>query len=1257
MKQRNALTLLGLLLASLLPVVGRAAVGDTLDGGSIVIWEGSHSTNAGGNDWGAPLTIESGEALDVLKNVDAGSVISVEYSNDGQIQLCLYGTGAGSKGASEGWYSLKLNNNEWDDCEDVTAGKWTHTVAGGKVAFSSKKEYGQSNATDIEMIKSHGIQVNGNHLTITRVSVKSPIKIDPIARVNAQDGDNVWYVKEGTAADGTLDAGGSNLMLRQDLRYKVGDKIRFVFTDVTEDFKASLWSFNPYDASVQPEELMALPLINNEITVVIDRNKAALLNNDYTALRVNGSNGTMRSATYVVYTVPANLVTVAEGETVTVFDADADDKEKKGVLGTDWTTDCSMNVKLSKKYHYEVGGLVTVEFSSHDNTDARVQIFENTYGQGLYGDGYLYDIATIADRGAGIDNLSADGKFTFSITPQISGRLDYADYVCHIRGINGTVSKITYTAPTFKVPADAVDILNLRGSNDLSEGGDWQNNGIYLSHNNVECELYGRIRVYLACDGGDDRVPTNVNQCTQVEIQRRIEGDYHRAEGLYQFLVAAPADYVEWVITTEEQLAYLNDPKTESIIKGQNGHVLGVYYLPPVEGITETPHAYKNMGLDTFRQKMEPKYGVVVYFNDENKTGNVGGASTAGLDNIKGLNSRDVVYVVYRAIDGNAAAPSVTVKGGSMPLTGAIVSGPDANGYYSAEYTLSNIEAYNIKQGGLEVVTDNENTSVWTVSLVSFLPGGTLFKYQLVEGSGAKYASAHVDAGTDAVIYSGDVVITGFNTDFGAYDKYGVDNNKEAYPVEGRFPEDIALTDLELELGDGTTDKYYKVVGVTENAFDVDDTRYTSTDFYGKRGKYNLPNVDKLGVNRGEFFAKYWRVTVPAYPNVAPGAFRNSPFGIVKVLLDDIPVECFQNSKKLNDLTFASEQVEDNTGAEGQNSDLPELMALITRDKTIGARAFAGTDALTSLTLPREVTVVGADAFSGAPLTELTLNGRRNPEAADPVDNNPYTKDEWYEEYLHLATVPEFKTEKEKTDWYAYMRKLADEHYEAMTELGLPENSDASAMKIYPGAFDGMISGTIDLTGCEVPPMCVDKDGKAFNGYRGWHSFYFISNTKAEGSTGSNGAYEVGNMPEMFVNPNEGGDKLTPFGQIVSAHKEDSNVQGASDQPADSKAMRVPGETGKVTLRYVNDSAYDELSEASQYKASPVWTLFFDRPENSYTWTGVEDVADDMACEGSDEITEVWTLDGVGVNPESLAPGFYIVRRADGTTSKIRIVR
>lgn len=488
--------------------------------------------------------------------------------------------------------------------------------------------------------------------------------------------------------------------------------------------------------------------------------------------------------------------------------------------------------------------------------------------------------------------------------------------------------------------------------------------------------MYGRIRVYLSCDTGDDRVPTNVNECTQIEIQRKIEGNYHRPDGLYQFLVADPTSYVEWVITRQEQLDYLSDSASESIIKGQRGHVLGVYYLPPIDGITETPHAYQNMALDTYRDKMEPKYGVIVYFNDENKSVNVGGSYTTDYEHIKSLDSRDVVYVVYRAIDGEGDAPSITVNGGTTPLSGAVVSGPDANGYYSAEYHLNNDEAESIKEGGIEIVTNNENTSVWTVSLVSFEPGGYIFTY----------TPAKLDGTT---VVDNKVMISGFNLDFAPYDNV----NKEGYPVEGVFPEDIRLShkDLGLEQQEGESDDAYNqrdvvytVVGVKANAFDVNADKYK--EFYEERGQYNLPKVNKLDISRKEFFAKYWPVTVPAYEDVEEGAFRNSPFGEVDIHFNDIKKECFKDSKRLKTVKFSAESQGSTTSMlyDEDRTLNRETQLKETLPKFIQESAFEGTDSLVSINLPKEVELVGKNAFSGAPLKSIVLNSRKAENADEP---------------------------------------------------------------------------------------------------------------------------------------------------------------------------------------------------------------------------------------------------------------------------------
>lgn len=169
MKQRNALALAGLLLMSLLPVIGLAGVGDKLEDGSTVIWEGTHETG----NWSNALTI------DEIGDLTPGSVITVEFSTDGQIQLLLYGQGTGENSGSDDWYSIHLTDNEYDDYNAVTSGeKWTYTVTGENVEFSSQKKYGTSKETDRSMIKNHGIQIAGNGLTITRVSVKKIVPIN-----------------------------------------------------------------------------------------------------------------------------------------------------------------------------------------------------------------------------------------------------------------------------------------------------------------------------------------------------------------------------------------------------------------------------------------------------------------------------------------------------------------------------------------------------------------------------------------------------------------------------------------------------------------------------------------------------------------------------------------------------------------------------------------------------------------------------------------------------------------------------------------------------------------------------------------------------------------------------------------------------------------------------------------------------------------------------------------------------------------------
>ncbi len=1349
MKQRNALALAGLLLMSLLPVIGLAGVGDTLEDGSTVIWEGTHETG----NWSNALTIDD------VGDLTPGSVITVEFSTDGQIQLLLKGEATGEVKTDDGWYSVKLTDNEYDDYNDVTSGeKWTYTVTGENVEFSSQKKYGTSKETDRSMIKNHGIQIAGNGLTITRVSVKKivpvnskvlwsdgtgvslnnwsnsleiphdwkfkaggklvinfedevedvhiqkfnasgsggdygdgylgsdaeldssvqdkiengvytrtlsgadaanlnnwdfvyrikggsgtvteikyiapddaeieknekPVVVEPIKRTAAKDGDNVLVKAEGGAL-----GEGNDLMLRQDLRYKVEDIIKFTFTDVAEGFTATLYSFNPNDATAEAKEIMKFPVVTDRtFSMVISREIAAILNNDLTALRVNGANGTLASAVYEVPVVSSDRITVPAGETVEVFNAQTDDPDKNGVLGTDWDDDCSMNVKMSTKYNYEVGGLVTVQFEGEwNNLDARVQIFENTYKLGEYKDGYQFDIATIAspNQESPVNYVDADGKFTFNITPQIAGRLNNDSYVGHVRGINGTVAKITYTAPAFKVPADATDILNLQGSNYLSEGGDWANNDILLSSTNAEWEMYGRIRVYLSCDTGADRVPTNVNECTQIEIQRKIEGNYHRPDGLYQFLVAAPTSYVEWVITRQEQLDYLRDSTSESIIKGQRGHVLGVYYLPPIEGITETPHGYENMALDVYRDRMEPKYGVIVYFNDENKSGNVGGSYTSEFEHIKSLDSRDVVYVVYRAIDGGGEAPSITVNGGATSLSGAVVSGPDANGYYSAEYHINNAEAESIKEGGIEIVTNNENTSVWTVSIVSFEPGGHIFTYEPVEVK-------------DNAVVDNEVRISGFNLDFASYDNV----YKEDYPVEGVFPEDIRLShkDLGLTKAEGESDDdyadrnvVYTVVGVVSDAFDVNDEKYK--DFYDARGQYNLPNVNNLGISRKEFFAKYWPVTLPAYKEVEDGAFRRSPFGEVDIHIDD---------KELSKVTFSAESQESTTSmlAPSNRPVSMETQLRGTLPKYIQESAFEGTEKLTSINLPKEVELVGKNAFSGAPLKSIVLNGRKNENAGEPVDTDPMTWKEYSDAYL--TDKPAGMTDEE---WEYYLKHNSEDKYNNAVSIGLPYNSDASVMKIYPGAFDGMTSGTIDVTGCEVPPMCVGLDNQPYYGFRSWHHFYFIRNEKSAGTEGNTDIkYEIGNMPDELgqTGKDDATNKLTPFGKIVSGNKKPA----AAPATYSSEGIAPMADQGKkVTLVYDDKSKHD-TQEAAQYKASPVWTLFFDQPDNSFIATGIEDVTDVESA----EIVEAWTLDGVRVNPDALEPGIYLLRDTNGKTRK-----
>ncbi len=1107
---------------------------------------------------------------------------------------------------------------------------YTRTLSGAEADNLNNFDYiyrvkgSSGTVTEIKYIAPDDAEIEKN---------EKPVVVEPIKRTAAKDGDNVLVKAEGGAL-----GEGNDLMLRQDLRYKVEDKIKFTFTDVADGFTATLYSFNPNDATAEAKEIMKFPVVTDRtFSMVISREIAAILNNDLTALRVNGANGTLASAVYEVPVVSSDRITVPAGETVEVFNAQTDDTDKNGVLGTDWNNDCSMNVKMSTKYNYEVGGLVTVQFEGEwNNLDARVQIFENTYKLGEYKDGYQFDIATIAspNQESPVNYVDADGKFTFNITPQIAGRLNNDSYVGHVRGINGTVAKITYTAPAFKVPADATDILNLQGSNYLSEGGDWANNDILLSSTNAEWEMYGRIRVYLSCDTGADRVPTNVNECTQIEIQRKIEGNYHRPDGLYQFLVAAPTSYVEWVITRQEQLDYLRDSTSESIIKGQRGHVLGVYYLPPIEGITETPHGYENMALDVYRDRMEPKYGVIVYFNDENKSGNVGGSYTSEFEHIKSLDSRDVVYVVYRAIDGGGEAPSITVNGGATSLSGAVVSGPEANGYYSAEYHINNAEAESIKEGGIEIVTNNENTSVWTVSIVSFEPGGHIFTYEPVEVK-------------DNAVVDNEVRISGFNLDFASYDNV----YKEDYPVEGVFPEDIRLShkDLGLTKAEGESDDdyadrnvVYTVVGVVSDAFDVNDEKYK--DFYDARGQYNLPNVNDRGPSRKEFFANYWPVTLPAYKEVEDGAFRRSPFGEVDIHIDDIVKECFKDSKELSKVTFSAESQESTTSmlAPSNRPVSMETQLRGTLPKYIQESAFEGTEKLTSINLPKEVELVGKNAFSGAPLKSIVLNGRKNENAGEPVDTDPMTWKEYSDAYL--TDKPAGMTDEE---WEYYLKHNSEDKYNNAVSIGLPYNSDASVMKIYPGAFDGMTSGTIDVTGCEVPPMCVGLDNQPYYGFRSWHHFYFIRNEKSAGTEGNTDIkYEIGNMPDELgqTGKDDATNKLTPFGKIVSGNKKPA----AAPATYSSEGIAPMADQGKkVTLVYDDKSKHD-TQEAAQYKASPVWTLFFDQPDNSFIATGIEDVTDVESA----EIVEAWTLDGVRVNPDALEPGIYLLRDTNGKTRK-----
>lgn len=453
------------------------------------------------------------------------------------------------------------------------------------------------------------------------------------------------------------------------------------------------------------------------------------------------------------------------------------------------------------------------------------------------------------------------------------------------------------------------------------------------------------------------------------------------------------------------------------------------------------------------------------------------------------------------------------------------------------------------------------------------------------------------------------------------------------------------MTKAEGESDDDYADRnvVYTVVGVKENAFDVNDEKYK--DFYAARGQYNLPNVNKLGISRKEFFAKYWPVTLPAYTEVEEGAFRRSPFGEVDIHFNDISKECFKDSKELNKVKFSAESQGSTTSMlYGDQTLNRETQLKETLPKFIRESAFEGTVNLdTTLNLPKEVELVGKNAFSGVALKRIILNSRMRENADDPKDTDPMTWEEYKAAYL--TKNPGNMTDEQ---WEYYVKHHSEEEYNAAVALGLPYNSDASAMEIHPGAFDGMTEGIIDVKGCEVPPMCVDLDGQPYQGYRSWHHFYFISNDKSVGT------YEKGNMPEEFGSHGMGDEtnKLTPFGKIVSHNKEKTATVAtySSDgiEPlADETEKEYDYAPGKVKLVYGDNSKHD-TQEAAQYKASPVWTLFFDQPGNSYIATGIEDVTDVESA----EIVEAWTLDGVKVDHTALAPGIYLLRDANGKTRK-----
>lgn len=218
-------------------------------------------------------------------------------------------------------------------------------------------------------------------------------------------------------------------------------------------------------------------------------------------------------------------------------------------------------------------------------------------------------------------------------------------------------------------------------------------------------------------------------------------------------------------------------------------------------------------------------------------------------------------------------------------------------------------------------------------------------------------------------------------------------------------------------------------------------------------------------------------------------------------------------------------------------------------------------------------------------------------------------------------------------EWEYYLKHNSEEKYNNAVLIGLPYNSDASVMKIYPGAFDGMTEGTIDVTGCEVPPMCVDLDGQPYYGFRSWHHFYFIRNDKSDNTAGNADVnYETGNMPEELGQTGLGDDtnKLTPFGKIESGNKKPTVTPATYS----SEGIEPMAEEGKKVKLVYGDNSKHDTQEAAQYKASPVWTLFFDQPGNSFIATGIEDVT---AVESA-EIVEAWTLDGVKVDHTALAP-------------------